>query len=202
MNDNPTSNLHLLFSHLDKDKNKSLSIGELTLGLKNCLSDDEARELFIAVDKDKSNSITIDELITECSMIHCAYVLEEIKKAIREGTNLNLDQVFDTVDDNRNGEMDIFEFNTLINLAYSNVEKFEIDAIFKHLDLKGTGKIKKEDFLKALSLPMTLENKLKFVLHDFMTPLKTLIYRKKLRPEGIFDKFSTDKVTLSLHDFK
>ena len=82
--------MHLLFSHLDKDKSKSISIGELTLGLKSCLSDDEARELFIAVDKDKSNSITIDELINECSMIHCAYVLDEIKKAIKDGTTLNL----------------------------------------------------------------------------------------------------------------
>ena len=96
----------------------------------------------------------------------------------------------------------MFEFNQLITLAYSNVEKFEIDAIFKHLDVKGTGKIKKEDFTKALTLPMTLESKLKFVLHDFMTPLKTLIQRKKMRPEGLFDKFSIDKVNITIYDLK
>ncbi|CDW86689.1 protein fantom [Stylonychia lemnae] len=194
--------LHTLFKFLDKDKSKTLTIGELTMGMKNYLDDKEALELFMAIDKDNSNSISIDEIINECSMIHCVYVLDQLKKAIQTGVDLSVEKVFETVDNNKNGEMDIFEFNEMITLLHKDVEKFEVDAIFKHFDIKGTGKISKEDFKKALTVPMTLENKLKFVLHDFMTPIKTLMKKKKMTPEGLFEKFSRDKKVITIQDFK
>lgn len=67
--------LHALFSFLDKDKSKGINIAELTRGMKDILTDDECLVMFMVIDKDNSNEITPDELITECSKIHCAYVL-------------------------------------------------------------------------------------------------------------------------------
>ena len=98
---------------LDKDKSKSLSIEELTRGLTNnkVLTAEEVRDLFVAVDYDKSNSITYDELIRECSKIHCAYIQSKIKSAIESDKKLKIEEIVKTLDSNKNGELEITEFN-------------------------------------------------------------------------------------------
>lgn len=174
--------LEQLFRYLDKDKSKGITIQELTRGLNSILTDEEVRILFIAVDKDQSNEITYEELITECAKIHCGYVLQKIKGAIESGKSMSIDKVFDTLDSNKNGDMEITEFNEMLHLLYDNVDKFEVDELFKHFDSKGFGKITKEDFKKALNQPLLLENKLHISLHDFMTPLQTLIKKFNLKP--------------------
>lgn len=98
--------------------------------------------------------------------------------------------------------MEITEFNEMINLLVSNADKYEVDALFKHFDVRGIGRINREEFKRALTVPMSLENKLQIILHDFMTPLKTLLKRYSMRPEGLFDKFSKDKKYISIQDFK
>ena len=77
--------LEQLFRYIDKDKSKSLTIQELTRGLSNILTDEEIRILFMTVDKDNSNTVSYEELITECSKIHCGYVLQKLKAAIENG---------------------------------------------------------------------------------------------------------------------
>ena len=49
---------------------------------------------------------------------------------------------------------------------------------------------------------MTLENTLQLTLHDLMTPLKSLMKKYTLKPDGLFDRFSKDKRYLSMADLK
>ena len=163
---------------------------------------EEARDLFIAVDIDNSNSITYDEMIRECSKIHCAYVQSKIRTAIESDKTLKIEEMIKALDKSKNGELEITEFNELITLIYSKVEKVEVDELFKHFDKNGSGNISVEEFKKGLYEPINLENKLHFTLHDFMTPLKTIIAKFKLKPEGIFDHFSKNKSVLTLEDIQ
>ena len=77
------------------------------------------------------------------------------------------------MDDNNDNQMGVTEFNQMIRLLYDRVDKYEVDALFKHFDTKGCGKITVDEFKKALSMPVSLENRMQFSLNDFMTPLKT-----------------------------
>eukprot|EP00347_Sterkiella_histriomuscorum_P001912 403370193 len=193
--------LQELFTFIDKDKSNSLSIGELTTKMKGILNDDESLALFQAVDQDQSNEITRDELISECSKIHCSYVLQKLRNAIETG-KMTYEKVFEAVDDDGNNTMEVHEFNQAVNLLFQNVEKYEIDALFKHFDVQGVGRITKEEFKRALTRPMSLEHKLTFILHDFLTPLQSLLKSYKLTPGGLFDRFSRDKKVVNLMDFR
>jgi Ca2+-binding EF-hand superfamily protein len=49
--------------------------------------------------------------------------------------------------------MEIHEFNEMLNYLYGDrVGKLEVDSLFKHFDVSGTGKINKEDFKRQLTL--------------------------------------------------
>jgi hypothetical protein len=110
--------------------------------------------------------------------------------------------VFNTLDDNNNNQMEVTEFNQMINMLYEAVDKYEVDELFKHFDTRGMGRITKEEFKRALSQPMSLEKTLQITLHDIMTPLKSILKKYQLKPEGVFDRYSKDKKYLSLADFK
>ena len=51
-------------------------------------------------------------------------------------------------------------------------------------------------------MPVSFENKLQFTLHDLMTPLKSILKKLQLKPEGVFDKFTKDQKYLSINDLK
>jgi Ca2+-binding EF-hand superfamily protein len=74
--------LEVMFKFLDKDKSDGINIVELTKGLKDLLSEQECRILFVAVDKDHSGEISYVELINECSKINCGYVLQKMKNTL------------------------------------------------------------------------------------------------------------------------
>lgn len=59
----------------------------------------------------------------------------------------------------------------MLNYAYEGVGKLEVDSLFKHFDSTGTGKLSKEDFKKALTQPIKLENKMEPSIHELLTPL-------------------------------
>lgn len=42
--------------------------------------------------------------------------------------------------------MEVHEFNEMLNFLYEGVGKLEVDSLFKHFDIKGKGKLSKEDF--------------------------------------------------------
>jgi hypothetical protein len=49
---------------------------------------------------------------------------------------------------------------------------------------------------------MGLDNKLKFYLHDFLTPLQTITKSLRLKPNDIFDIFSTNKQSIDIENMK
>ena len=106
------------------------------------------------------------------------------------------------VDENHNNEMDITEFDEAIRMCYKELPKHEIDLLFQHFDKKGIGKITKEEFRLGLNDQMSLENKVHFYLHDFMTPLQTLMKRQNITKDVIFELFSKDKQHITLANLK
>lgn len=111
---------------------------------------------------------------------------------------MSVEKVFKTVDDNSNGIMDVTEFNEAVSLCYRELSKHEVDVLFKHFDKRGVGTITKEEFNKGLNETMNLEARLRFTLHDFITPLQTLTRARNLTPSTIFDLFALGKQSLSL----
>lgn len=86
--------------------------------------------------------------------------------------------------------MDILEFDEVVKLCFKQLSKIELDTLFMHFDKRGLGTITKDDFQRGLNQPLSLENQLHFYLHDFMTPLKTLLAKKNVQPATVFDIFS------------
>ena len=54
--------LEHLFAYLDKDRSKSISVAELSRGLKSILSEAEIVKYFQTVDIDQGNTVTFEEL--------------------------------------------------------------------------------------------------------------------------------------------
>ncbi len=156
----------------------------------------------MAADHDNNKDITQDELITECSKIHCAYVLKKLRSAIENAKGQTVDSVFHTLDNNGDNQMSVTEFNEMISMLYQTVDKYEVDTLFKHFDKKGRGRITLQEFKDALYKQLSLQNDLQISLHDLLTPLKTVLKRNNLRPEGVFEKFSKDKKYISINDLK
>ena len=173
--------LEVIFKFLDKDKSNDVSIEELTRGLKELLTAEECRILFLAVDKDHSGGISYDEIITECSKINCGYVLSKMKSVLQGSKDMTPEKVFDLYDRDRSNKMEITEFNEMLNYLYEGgINKVEVDSLFKHFDSRGVGYITKEDFKKALTQPISLENKIETSLHDLLAPLKTKLQKMQL----------------------
>ena len=87
-------------------------------------------------------------------------------------------------------------------MCFKELHKHELDVLFKHFDKKGTGSISKEEFTQGLNESMGLDNKLKFYLHDFLTPLQTITKSLRLKPNDIFDIFSTNKQSIDIENMK
>jgi len=113
-----------------------------------------------------------------------------------------MDKIFKTVDDNNNGQMDIMEFNEVVGLCYKELKKHEVDSLFQHFDKRGLGDITKDEFQRGLNEPLALENRLHFYLHDFMTPLQSLIKQKNITSATIFNLFASGKSTIGLETIK
>lgn len=96
-------------------------------------------------------------------------------KKVLEGTKgMTVDEVFDMCDRDRSNKMEITEFNDVVKQLYSSsVNKVEIDSLFRHFDSKGIGYISKDDFKKALTEKIALENTISTTLQEIMSPLQT-----------------------------
>jgi Ca2+-binding EF-hand superfamily protein len=180
-----------LFTFIDRDRSKTVTIEEFTRGMSGVLSPDEALRLFMTLDSEGNKLLTYEELVSGCAKIHAAYVLHKMRLAIQSGgANLTIDKIFKAIDDNSNNELDVTEFYEAVSLSYKELNKHEVDVLFQHFDKRGMGRITKDEFNRGLNEALVLENKLHFTLHDFMTPLKTLTQSKGLLPGSIFDVFA------------
>lgn len=190
--------IEVIFKFLDKNNSDGVSIQELTAGLKPILTEEESRVFFDAVDADKSGELSYNEIINECSKINCAYALKKINDILKASKEQTPDSVFKLFDSSRNDSIDILEFNDMMNFLYDKINKYEVDCLFRHFDVKGMGHISKEDFKKALITPLSFDNKIETTVNELISPLKTTIGLMKISPAGIYDKFSKDKKQITL----
>ena len=66
--------------------------------------------MFSAIDIDNSGTLTIDELRLELDIINAALVLDKIKQTASQSKEITIEMMFNSVDANRSGHIDIFEF--------------------------------------------------------------------------------------------
>ena len=85
--------LEHLFAYLDKDRSKSISVAELSRGLKSILSEAEIVKYFQTVDIDQGNTVTFEELTVSLKEVHLNYILHKLKLAITSG-KLTAEKVF------------------------------------------------------------------------------------------------------------
>jgi hypothetical protein len=93
---------------------------------------------------------------------------------------------------NQDNALDVVEFNEVVSSAFQTLQKHEVDILFSHFDKKGLGKITLAEFKHGLNERASLESKMRFYLHDFITPLQFLVKRAgNLQVNDIFDLFVT-----------
>lgn len=101
------------------------------------------------------------------------YILHKLNLAVTSG-KLTPAQVFNASDLDQSKTLDVVEFNDMISFAFQKLSKHEVDALFSHFDKKGLGKITLPEFKQGLNQRSSLESKMHFYLHDFITPLQSL----------------------------
>lgn len=106
--------------------------------------------------------------------------------------------MYSTFDKDKNNAIDIVEFNELIKTLYEERDKYEVDCLFRHCDLRGVGTISKEDFKAAIYNEFNFDIKIKTTLHELLAPLKTKLGRDKLTNASLFDKFTKNKTTITI----
>lgn len=75
--------------------------------------------------------------------------MDQMREVVDESIkskSLNISQIFDTFDRSKNNQIEIAEFNELIAFLYEKRDRYEVDCLFRHCDLRGVGHISKEDF--------------------------------------------------------
>jgi Ca2+-binding EF-hand superfamily protein len=122
-----------------------VEIEEITRGLSGVnqiLTDAECVKLFDHIDVDQSKNLTYKEFIHSLQQIYTGYILHKLRSIIENsGGKLKPEEIFAACDNNRNGSIDVTEFNEMIQLQLGDLEKHEIDCLFQHFDKKGHGNI-------------------------------------------------------------
>ena len=163
--------LENLFMFVDKDRSKTVTIEEMSRGLSSVLQSDEIITLFDSIDEDRNKIITYEELISGCAQIQTSYVVYKMRQAILGGTGQGVKQVFQSVGLAETEALDIIKFEEVVRLSFDQLSKKEIDNLFRHFDRRGVGQVTMEELNRGLTQQVTLEDRLKFTLHDFITPL-------------------------------
>lgn len=202
--------LGMLFAYMDKDSSGGMTLQEMQeRGLGKILAPDELRLIFNTVDRDRSGEISQEELITELSLINCQFVLKKLKKTIEgaagalKGGKTPYDEVFDTVDTNKSLKdvLTINEFNDLITMYESNVPKYEVDSLFRHFDKNGDGRITRQNFIKAFTEPLSLDNGVKSTASDIFLPLQTRLKKLGFTCEQLWDKSARNPSMMTIDEF-
>ena len=117
--------LNHLFSYLDRDNSKSIGIEEFTRGLSGVnriLSDAECVKVFEHIDIDHSKDLTYKEIIHSLQEIYTGYILHKLRSIIENsGGKLTPEAVFAACDDNRDGVIDVTEFNEMVQLQIGDL---------------------------------------------------------------------------------
>lgn len=194
--------LENLFMFIDKDRSKTVTIEEMSRGLSSILQSEEIIILFDSIDEDRNKILTYEELISACAQIQTSYVVYKMRQAILGGTGQGVKQVFQSVGLGETDALDIIKFEEVVRLSFDQLSKKEIDNLFRHFDRRGVGQVTMDELNRGLTQQVVLEDRLKFSLHDFITPLQTLARAKNLAVSTIFDLFAKGSSTLNLATIK
>lgn len=141
-------NLEDLFTIIDKDNSKYLTITEWTTATKAIMTEDEALTFFRACDPTNTNNVHLDSFIRELIAIRVAKALTELETAMNTiNQSASLDaaaKFFQLADKDKNGTIDVIEFGDVLESAWKKVSKEELDNIFRAIERKGTGEMNEE----------------------------------------------------------
>lgn len=161
--------LKTFFTFLDKDRSKDISLQELQTRMAKYLTASEAETLFRAIDIDKSQSITQEEFLQELSLVNCQFILQSLKDRLKEvgGFEKTYDMYV-----GGNGRMEANEFAKVIDSG-DDLDKLEVDSVFRHFDTASKGYITKEEFVRAFESPFSLDSSIRIYEKDIIVPMKT-----------------------------
>ncbi len=98
--------------------------------------------------------------------------------------------------------MDIIKFEEAVRISFKELSRSEIDALFRHFDRRGVGTITLDEFNGGLNSQVALDDRLRFNLHDFISPLQTITKLKKIAPGTVFDLFAKGSQYINISAFK
>jgi len=152
--------------YVDLNGDKELEIEEFKIlcrKIKKDITDDEIEYIFEMFDRDQNRKITKEEftkLIMETDFIasfegyqdpfidvKASYIIKQML-IIVESKDMKPEDLFAKVDTDNSQSIEKGEFENLILSIDPTVSNKDIEYAYTKVDIKGTGHIKKEDFLK------------------------------------------------------
>jgi hypothetical protein len=122
-------------------KGGDIMVNDFAEALKPILDLGEATTLFAAIDVDNSRDISREEILSELAILNAALSFETLRSTA-ENAAMKVDEVFNSVDADRNDKIEVDEFAKLVELMISsNKDESEIEMLFNAVDRSGKGYI-------------------------------------------------------------
>eukprot|EP01051_Picozoa_sp_SAG22_P005135 SAG22_NODE_297_length_12786_cov_3.360290_4_plen_2527_part_00 len=145
--------LRTIFNSVDKDHSGTLEskeVGQLLEDLSMQLSADELKDTMQEIGTNSDGEIEFEEFVTWVSSQGSAETAANLKQQInhRRKEIKHLQELFDRIDEDCNGTMDVAEFQQLtvdIGMALNTIE---LQSIWLELDADGSGEVEFEEFVQ------------------------------------------------------
>lgn len=126
-------------------RNKEINIHHFNQALKSILDHEECRVLFKAIDVDNSQDISTEEIHAELAILNAALCFDKLRTTA-ENAGMKVDEVFDTVDADRSGTVEVDEFATLVDDLLNIKDTDQVNMLFAEIDKDSKGYISRKDF--------------------------------------------------------
>lgn len=134
------------------------------------------------------------------------YIIRDLKEIIK-AHNLNMQQIFNNFDLDKQGDLDIQEFTKLLRVIAPKIKDHEIKDCFKRFDINKDGTISFIEFKQQLTHGIKTQDAnydpYKEKAYKIIFHLKRIIKEHKLDTAKIFSNFDKSKdKELDLNEFK
>ena len=222
--------LRKLFMDLDKSGDNKLDVNEFSR-LISCLDSnvksEEIAYIFSKFDVDGDKEITYEEfekLLVETDysnyqMYKDPFLEEKVStilrnlRAIIKKENLNIEEIFNYFDKDKNNSLDLEEFSQMITSIDSTILTKEIDYVFKEFDQDGNQTIELSEFKQALKHERNVKREKAHTVppkvqsqdsraEKIVSDLKYIISVNHINIKKVFKNFDTTKqMSLNIKDF-
>ncbi|KRX07671.1 Protein kinase-like domain [Pseudocohnilembus persalinus] len=207
-----------IFQHFDTDKGGFLDQQEFSSFLKKIdpsLTESEAINVFQKVDVSGDGQISFKEfqqLFNEYDFSELGDLASNLINELREiiiSYKLNLSDIFKNFDKDKQGTLDILEFEHLLRIIAPGLKQEDVKTVFNKFDIDGDGEITFEEFRSIIdnkqstnqnsggSNKKSLQAQRRNSAHDkakaILSQLKSIVVNKKLDVKKIFNNFDTSK---------